>query len=132
MPPATLALLWVLLSPISVGAQSIYLIAHKGVTLKASEVREVYLGDREFDGKVHITPVENGSVGNAFVAKVLQMEPDRYTKLWLKKSFREGLTRPQRWATDSEVSAFVARTPGAVGYVSSLPEAAGVHVIAKF
>jgi hypothetical protein len=132
MMPAKLVLLWIVLNQASPSAQSIYLIAHKSVTLKASEVRDVYLGDREFDGNVHITPVENASVSTTFVVKVLNIEPDRYAKLWLKKSFREGLTPPQRRASDSEVSAFVSRMQGAVGYVSSPPQTGDVQVIAKF
>jgi ABC-type phosphate transport system substrate-binding protein len=57
----------------------------------------------------------------------MQMDAAKYNNIWTKKSFRDGLTPPAVKSGDAEVTEFVKRTPGAVGYVSSTP--AGVKII---
>jgi hypothetical protein len=118
-----------LLSPAQqVGAGE--LVAHASVTLSADEVRDVFLGEKQLAAGVKLVPVDNAAVQQEFAAKLLHIEVPKYTSLWMKKSFREGLNAPAVKSNDAEVLAFVKSTPGAVGYVSVAP--AGVRVIARF
>lgn len=110
----------------------IYVIAHPSLKLSANDIREIYLGDKEFSGEVRLVPVENQAAQAEFVVKALAMEPQRYSTHWVKKSFRDGLNPPVVKSTDTEVLEFVRRTAGAVGYVSSAPRDKDVMVVGKF
>src|SRR5262245_57677122 len=112
------------------GAADLYLISHPGVTLTAPEVREVFLGEKQFAGPVKLVPVDNAAAQDAFLAAVLKMSSAKYGTAWVKKSFRDALNPPAKKATDAEVVDFVKRTPGAVGYVTG--GAAGVNIIAQY
>jgi hypothetical protein len=111
-------------------AADLYVISHPGVTLTAAEVREVFLGEKQFAGPVKLVPVDNAAAQETFLDAVLKMSGAKYTTTWVKKSFRDALNPPPRRATDAEVADFVRRTPGAVGYVMSRP--AGVNIIAQY
>ena len=105
-------------------------IAHASVELSAGEVRDVFVGDKVLAGGTKLVPVDNTAAQAEFLSKVVQVDASKYTALWTKKSFREGLTAPATKGGDAEVIAFVKSTPGAIGYVSG--HAAGVKVISKY
>lgn len=117
-----------LLAPVSSFAGEV--IANASVTLSAAEVREVFIGERQLLGDIRLVPVDNSLAQADFVSKVLQMEVPKYSSLWTKKAFREGLNAPPVKGSDAEVVSFVKATPGAVGYVSG--SSAGVKVLYKF
>lgn len=111
-------------------AGDIFVIAHPSVTLSADEVREVFLGDKQFAGSVKLVPVENASLQADFLAKVLKVDASRYATVWSKKGFRDGLTPPPVRGTDADVISSVKANPGTVGYVSkATPD---VKVIQKY
>lgn len=105
-------------------------IAHPSVHLTMSEVRDVFLGEKQFAGSIRLVPIDNTVVQSEFLAKVLQTDERKYAARWLRKSFREGLAPPTRKASDAEVIEFVNSTPGAVGYV--VKKADGVKVLERF
>jgi len=111
-------------------AGDIYVVAHASVTLTADEVREVFLGDKQFAGSVKLAPVENGSLQAEFQSKVLKVDAARYASVWSKKGFREGLTPPPVRASDADVINAIKANPGTVGYVSQ--PTADVKVIQKY
>lgn len=104
-------------------------VAHRDVRVTMSDVRDVYVGEKEFSDHTRLIPVDNTSVQHTFIELVLMLNPRQYETLWIKKAFRNALTPPNSIATDADVIAFVARTPGAIGYVRSVPAGAGVTVI---
>jgi hypothetical protein len=106
------------------------IIANAAVTLTPAEVREAFLGEKQLANGAKLVPVDNAAAQADFAAKVLQVEVSKYTALWTKKAFREGLNAPAVKGSDAEVGAFVKATPGAVGYVNVAP--AGAHVIGKY
>src|SRR5438309_9502820 len=110
----------------------IYVIAGPDVRLSPEDVRELYLGDKEFSGEVRLVPVDNQAALSEFVVKALGMNPQRYNILWVKKAFRDALNPPAVKSGDFEVLEFVKRTRGAVGYVSSVPRDKEVSVVGKF
>jgi ABC-type phosphate transport system substrate-binding protein len=111
-------------------AQAGELIAHPTVSLTMAEIRDVYLGEKQFAGSVRLVPVNNAALQSQFLAHVLQTDERKYAARWLRKSFREGLAPPILKGNDAEVAAFVSSTPGAVGYVSKA--LAGVKVLEGF
>lgn len=126
----TLAAAAVLAAALPAAAGDLFVVCHPSVTLSADEVREVFLGDKQFAGSVKLAPVENGTLQADFQAKVLKIDAARYTSVWSKKGFREGLTPPPSRATDAEVLAAIKANPGTVGYVSKAPP--DVKVIQKY
>jgi len=111
------------------GAADLYIIGHPSVGLEPSEIRDVYLGEKQFSGSVRLHPVDNAGAQEAFLADVMHMSPTAYSASWTKKAFRQGLTQPPLQATDADVIEFVRRNEGAVGYVKAAP--AGVKVLQK-
>ena len=107
-----------------------YVITHTATTLSAAEVREVFLGEKQFAAGTKLVPVDSLTGQEEFLAKVLAMDRTKYTAVWTKKAFREGLVQPPQKSGDIEVLEFVRRTPGAVGYVGTAPS--GVNVVQKY
>jgi len=120
------AALLALLLPQLANAADVVVISHPGTTISAGDVKDVFLGEKQFAGGTKLIPVDNASLQDNFLSKFLDMARSKYSSAWTKKSFRDGLTPPAMKSGDAEVIDYVKRTPGAVGYVSSAPS--GVNV----
>jgi hypothetical protein len=120
------AVLLALLLPQLAYAADVVVISHPGTAISAGDVKDVFLGDKQFAGATKLVPVDNASLQDSFLSKYLDMSRNKYSSAWTKKSFRDGLIAPAMKSGDAEVIDFVKRTPGAVGYVSSAPS--GVNV----
>jgi hypothetical protein len=111
-------------------AGDLYVISNSGATVSLADVREIFLGEKQFVGSLKLIPVDNSAAQEQFLAKVMKMESAKYTSSWTKKSFRDGVSPPPVKGSDAETIEFVKQTAGAVGYVSTSP--AGVNVVGKF
>ncbi|HEX4583702.1 MAG TPA: hypothetical protein VH183_02660 [Burkholderiaceae bacterium] len=111
-------------------AADLYVISNPGTTVEAGELRDIFLGEKQFAGAVKLVPVDNASAQEAFLSKVMKMEASKYTAAWTKKTFRDGANPPPIKGSDTETLEFVKRTAGAVSYVGSAPS--GVNIVAKF
>ena len=112
-------------------ANDLYVACHAGVTIAASDVRDVFLGERQYLQTTRLVPVDNVSAQPDFLERVLKMNGDKYATTWAKKSFRDGLNPPAALANDAAVLEFLKRTPGACGYLTTQPPQ-GVAVIGKY
>ena len=110
-------------------AEDLYVISHPGIHLLPDDIREVFLGEKQFSGSVKIVPVDNAPVQAAFLNQALKMDLAKYNTSWTKKSFRDGLTPPVTMSNDVQVTNYVKSTPGAVGYVATKPD---IAVIQKY
>ena len=108
----------------------VYVIANSALALNDDEIREVFVGDKQIAGGTKVVPMDNASLQKDFLDKVLKIDAPKYSNIWTKKGFREGLNPPAVKSGDAEVISAVKSTPGAVGYVSSVP--AGVKLIKKY
>lgn len=106
-------------------------IAHPSVTLGAADIRDVYLGEKQLEGKLRLIPVDNAAAQEDFLAAILQTNQRHYQARWVRKTFREGLRAPATKDNDAEVRSFVRSTPGAIGYVSG-SGGAGVVVLDRY
>lgn len=111
-------------------AGDVYVISHPSVELSAAEIKDVYLGDKQFAGAIKLVPVDNAAVQNDFLAKAIKLSTEKYGSIWTKKGFRDGMTAPAIKSSDADVISFVKSTPGAVGYVST--PATGVKTLNKY
>ena len=111
-------------------AADLYVIAHPATRLAAGDVREVFLGEKSFSESARLTPVDNFAAQPEFLSRVIKLEPGKYSTVWTKKSFRDGVNPPPLKSSDAEVIEFVRRIPGAIGYVSNAVP--GVVMVGKF
>ena len=128
---AARVLLAALLGASSVAAQGgdLYVICNARVAITAADVRDMFLGEKQFAGTVKLVPIDNSSAQAAFLDKVLQMNAAKYSTTWTKKSFRDGVNPPLVAGSDAEALAYVKRTPGACSYVTT--PATDVVVVSK-
>jgi hypothetical protein len=112
-------------------ADDLYLACHAGVTLATSDVRDVFLGEKQFFNTTRLVPVDNVASQSVFLDKVLRMDGIKYATTWAKKSFRDGINPPPVMANDAAVLEFIRRTPGGCGYLAIEP-LDGVTLIAKY
>jgi ABC-type phosphate transport system substrate-binding protein len=111
-------------------AGDVYVIAGPGVNVSAEEVRDIFMGEKQFAGGVKLVPIDNTAVQADFLPKVIRMDAEKDTTTWVKKGFREGLRPPLMRGGDAESIRTIKSTPGAIGYVSRAP--ADVRIIHKF
>jgi hypothetical protein len=104
-------------------AGDIYVACSAGVTLTMADIRDVFLGEKQFAGPVKLMPVDNSAVQADFLAKAMKMDAGKYTTAWTKKSFRDGSTPPGIKGADGEVVEYLKHTPGGCGYLGSAPPA---------
>jgi len=103
-------------------------ICNSRVTLTAADVRDVFMGEKQFAGAVKLMPADNGAAQGAFLSKVLKMDAGKYSVAWTKKSFRDGANPPPVKASDAEALEYVKRTPGGCSYVGTQPPAGVITV----
>jgi ABC-type phosphate transport system substrate-binding protein len=116
-----------LLVSMNANAGEVVIISNPGVTISAEEIKDIFLGEKQFAGSTKLVVIDNASAQGGFLSKFMQMDTTKYNNIWTKKSFRDGLTPPAVKSGDAEVIEYVKRTPGAVGYVSNTP--AGVNIV---
>jgi len=110
--------------------EHIFVIANNALELKPEEIRNVFLGQKEIIGHIKVTPIDNAALREEFLRRALNMNSLKYITIWTKKGFRDGVNPPLQQFGDAEVISTVKSTPGAVGYVSTVPE--GVKVVGKY
>ena len=111
-------------------AADVYVISNEAVRFAPGELREVFLGERQFASGRRLVPLDNASLQKDFIGRVVGIDPAKYSTVWAKKGFREGINPPDLKSGDQDVIATVRATPGAIGYVSTVP--AGVHVVDRY
>ena len=112
-------------------AADLYVICNPNVSISAADIREVFLGDKQFAGPVKLTPVDNIAAQAMFLEKVLKMGAAKYSVAWTKKSFRDGVNPPPLEGSNAETLAYVRRTSGACSYVT-IADTNGVRVVSEY
>ncbi|MEQ1665690.1 MAG: hypothetical protein ABL927_09975, partial [Bdellovibrionales bacterium] len=127
-------------------AKTVYVIENKSTKAVASEISDMYLGNRLFaaalendmiEGKIaldqvtRVVPIMNLSLKAEFLKKVLNFNENRFSNYWKKKNFKDGIAEPVEKLNDEEVLSFVKKTKGAIGYISDEPPA-DIVLIKKF
>lgn len=125
-----LAIAGTLLAAVSSGASvNGYVIANADVS--AADIREIFLGSKQFAGPVRLVPVDNSAARDGFLEHELNMSSHKYSSIWVSRAFRDGTVPPQVLRSDADVVRFVKQTPGAVGYVGVTPPA-DIRVVTSY
>jgi ABC-type phosphate transport system substrate-binding protein len=136
MKKFALALLLVMGLGVRGRAADVQVIANSSVkasAVSADELKNVFLGAKTSlsDGS-SVEPVlaQAGAAHEAFLKEVVG-KSDSALKNHLKTLVFTGKgSMPKSFASDAEIVKYVAKTPGAIGYVSAGADAAGVKKIA--
>ncbi len=127
--PVFVALLFAAWTP-AVHAGALYIACSAGVSLTMADIRDVFLGEKQFAGPIKLAPVDNGAAQADFLDKVMKMNATKYNTGWTKRSFRDGAAQPPVEGGDGEVIEYLKHTPNGCGYLSS-PPPAGLSLIGK-
>jgi hypothetical protein len=119
----------------AVWAADVKVIANSGVSassVSADELKGVFLATKTSlgDGS-HVQPVlgKGGPVHDAFVKEYLGKTDAALQTYYRSLVFTGKGSMPKALGTDAEVVAYVAKTKGAIGYVSAGADTAGVKVL---
>jgi len=105
----------------------------KGDTISASDLKRLFLREKNslVDG-THVEPVlaKDGPVHEAFLQEYLGRTDDDLQTYYRALVFTGRGSMPKVLGSDAEVVAYVARTRGAIGYVSGAASTDGVKTLA--
>lgn len=125
----------ILLAPVSLAAD-VKIVANPSVkaeAVSAEELKSVYLLERKTlkDGSV-VEPVlqKSGPIHDAFLKQYLERDAEEIHAYYLGLAFSGKGFLPKELHSDAEVLDYVAKTRGAIGYVSAFASTDAVKVLA--
>lgn len=85
-----------------------------------ADVRKVYLGKKTRIADVSVTPILNqdSNLTQEFLDKVVGQSNNAFQAYWVEKVFTGQATKPREMSNDAAIKAYVATTPGAIGYIN--------------
>ena len=122
--------------PVNALAGNVKVIANSSVkadTISAAELKRVFLEEKSSLGDgTHVEPVlqKDGPVHEAFLQEYLGISEDDLQAYYQTLLFTGRGFMPKVLGSDAQVVAYVARTRGAIGYVSSAASVVGVKTLA--
>ena len=122
----TVLLLWVLLSwGIFPVFPDVLIITNRGTeisSLKKKEIKDIFTGKRtrwNGSGKIIIATLKNSGVHEEFLRQFVKKTPSQFRNFWRRKVFTGEGKIPKVFTSEANLIDFVARTKGAVAYISS-------------
>jgi len=130
-----LAIFVLLAAALAASAADVKVIANPSVassSISADELKGVFLVTKTTlsDGS-HVEPVlaKGGSAHETFVKEYVGKTPAALETYYRSLVFTGKASMPKSAASDAEITAYVAKTKGAIGYVGANAATAGVKVL---
>ncbi len=101
-------------------------------TLTAGQVKNIFLGKSAqwSDGtRVVLSMLKSGDVSKQFLKTYVKKSQKQFTTFWKKAVFSGTGEMPASFETEADLVMYVAKTPGAVGYIDEATPHDGVKVI---
>jgi len=119
-----LIILFTLFSSVSLAGTSVIINpADAGAGLSQSDAKKIYLGKKKsLPSGAKADPVDQASgsaIRDGFLTTVVGKSESQYKSFWAKKVFTGKGKPPAEKLDDAAIKAYVASTPGAVGYIDS-------------
>jgi hypothetical protein len=129
-----IAVALVLCGACQVHAAGVKVIANPSVkadSISAGDLKNVFLEDSDSLAGSHVEPVlaKGGPVHEAFLKQYLGKSDAALQAFYRSMVFTGKGSMPKVFASDAEIVAYVAKTKGAIAYVSSETSAAGVKTL---
>jgi hypothetical protein len=122
-----------LVAPLTMRAADLKVIANPSVSagsISAEDLKDVFLENRDSLGGSHVDPVlEKGGPAHEAFLKVMGKSESALETYYRSLVFSGKGAMPKTLGSDAEVAAFVAKTKGAVGYVSADASAPGTKTL---
>ena len=129
----TTLMLCAALNAAPVFASDVQVIANSSVSsdLTVADVKEIFLGTKNAVGGASVEPVlaNGGAAHEAFLKEFVGKSDQALRNHFKTLVFTGKGSMPKSFASDAEVVKYVAATKGAIGYVSSGADAAGVKKV---
>lgn len=112
-------------SPALLRAADWVFIAHPSTAstaAKKEDIKNILLGTKtkwDGGGLIKLAVLSEGAVHDGVIQEFTAKSADQFDKYWKKQVFTGKGVAPEAFKTDAEMLAFVAKTPGAFGYVSA-------------
>jgi hypothetical protein len=123
-----------LLGAVSLRAANVKVIANSSVaasSISSGDLKDVFLLDKDSLGGSHVAPVvsKGGPAHEAFLKEYLGKNDTALQAFYRSLVFTGKASMPKTLGSDAEIVAYVAKTKGAIGYVSSGASADGVKTL---
>lgn len=92
-------------------------------SLEKKEIRDIFLGRKKSwdkNEKITLATLKKGKAHKQFLDRFVHKTPFQFRNYWREKVFLGEGQSPRSFATEERLINYVARTKGAVGYISSL------------
>jgi len=125
-----------LLVPVRALASDAKVIANSSVqadTISADDLKRIYLQEKNsFPDGTHAEPVlkKSGAAHDSFLKEFLGLNDEALQTYYRTLVFTGRGSEPRTFSSDAEIVAYVARTRGAIGYVSTATSTDGVKTLA--
>lgn len=101
-------------------------------TLSKDDVKNILLGNKtkwDSGGLIKLAVLTEGPVHEAVIQGFTARSADQFDKYWKKQVFTGKGIAPDAFKTDAELVAFVAKNPGAFGYIAGGTAPSGVKAV---
>jgi hypothetical protein len=113
-------------------ANDVQVVANSSVAgeVSAADLKEIFLGNKTSVGGAAVEPVLGGGSAHEAFLRLYVGKSDQGLRTHLKSLVFTGkASMPKSFASDAEVLKYVASTKGAIGYVSTSADVAGVKKV---
>ena len=96
------------------------------------DIKNILLGNKtkwDSGGLVKLAVLSQGPVHESIIQEYTARSADQFDTYWKKQVFTGKGSSPDSFKTDAELVAFVAKTPGAFGYIAGDAKSDGVKVV---
>lgn len=115
------------------GADFAVITHHAGPgSLSRDDMKNILLGNKtkwDDGGNIKLVVLYGGAAHESVIQSFTSRSADQFGKYWKKMVFTGKGTAPEVFKTEDELVAYVAKTPGSIGYVSVGVTMSGVTVI---
>jgi len=105
-------------------ADDVVIITNKNVSidmLKKEDIKNIFTGKKtrwNDNKKIKFVTLPKSRVHKGFLKKFVKRTPEQYSRHWKKQIFTGKGTKPRSFKTQEGLLNYVARTKGAIGYIS--------------
>jgi len=117
---------------VSAGVLIIANPANSDQSMDSNKLERIYLGKTTHwsdDTPIQAVMLKNGTTHEAFLNLYMDRTVHRFVSYWRQMVFTGKGIPPKSFIDEAKLAAFVAETPGAVGYISDKTLAPGVQII---
>ncbi len=126
--------LGLLLGSACVHAAEFVVVAHPSIPankISSDDLKAILLGTKtRLDGApLRLVVLSDGPVHTHVVSTLTSKSADQFEKYWKKQVFTGKGVMPDQFKNDADLVAFVAKTPGAIGYVAPGADVVGTKIV---